>query len=64
MSDTILSARRGRLASFENAYAVAVQLQEATGANQYVIGTGNPVQPFRVSRARPSLPDAVYAMVA
>jgi len=28
MTDTAFSARRGRLASFENAYAVAVQRRE------------------------------------
>ncbi|ATI56845.1 MULTISPECIES: hypothetical protein [Sphingomonas] len=64
MTDTAFSARRGRLASFENAYAVAVQRREDTGADQYVIATGNPVQPFRVSRHEPAPTDTVYAMVA
>jgi hypothetical protein len=64
MSVTTLSPRRGCLASFENAYAVAVQLRETTGTDQYVIGTGDPLQPFRVSRRKPSLPGSVYAMVA
>jgi hypothetical protein len=49
MSVTTLSPRRGRLASFENAYAVAVQLRESTGTDQYVIGTGDPLQPFFAS---------------
>ncbi|WP_375244148.1 hypothetical protein [Sphingomonas parapaucimobilis] len=64
MSVTTLSPRRGRLASFENAYAVAVQLRETTGTDQYVIGTGDPVQPFRVSRHEPAPADTVCALVA
>jgi hypothetical protein len=59
-----LSARRERLASFENAYAVAVQLRETTGVNQFVVRTGNPVQPFRVSRREPQHPETALALVA
>ncbi|TVV71450.1 hypothetical protein [Sphingomonas solaris] len=58
------SARRTRLASFENAYAVAVQLRETTGVDQFVVRTDNPIQPFRVSRHQPRHPETVLALVA
>jgi len=58
------SARRTRLASFENAYAVAVQLRETTGVDQFVVRTDNPIQPFRVSRHSPQHPETVLALVA
>jgi hypothetical protein len=50
---TILSPARARLASFEHAYSVATQLREATGCDQFVVRTGNPFQPFRVTTTRP-----------
>lgn len=53
MSVTTLSPRRSRLASFENAYAVAVQLRETTGTDQYVIGTGVPSNPSASAGASP-----------
>ena len=52
------------LASFENAYAVAVQLRETTGVDQFVVRTGDPVQPFRVSKREPRHPETVLALVA
>lgn len=55
---------RRTLASFENAYAVAVQLRENTGIDQFVVRTGNPAQPFRVSRREPQHPESVLALVA
>lgn len=64
MVSTCLSTRRSALASFDHAYAVAVQLREATGAEQLVIRTGNSVQPFRVSRQEPRHPEEVLALVA
>lgn len=57
-------ARRGRLASFENAYAVAVQARQASGADQFIVATGDPVQPFRVSRERPTGAEQFRALVA
>ena len=56
--------RRRHLASFENAYAVAVQLRAASGLEHYIIQTGNPQQPFRVARERPSAPETVQGLVA
>ncbi len=64
MASACISARRAALASFDHAYAVAVQLREATGAEQLVIRTGNNVQPFRVSRREPRHPEEVLALVA
>ena len=63
MSDKDLR-RRGQLASFENAYAVAVQARRASGARQFIVATGDPIQPFRVSRDRPTRPERVQALVA
>ena len=57
-------SRRGKLASFENAYAVAIQAREASGADQFIVATGDPFQPFRVSRDRPAGPERIEAMVA
>jgi len=51
MTVLALSARRGSLSSLENAYAVAIQLRESTGIDQFVVRTDNPIQPFRVSGA-------------
>ncbi len=48
-----VSAPRRHLASFDNAYAVAVRLKESTGDNQYVVKTPDTAQPFRVSPSAP-----------
>jgi hypothetical protein len=64
MATDTLSGLRDDLASFDHAYAVAVQLRETTGAEQLVIRTGNTIQPFRVSRQRPRHPEEVLALVA
>ena len=37
---------RARLASFEHAYAVAIQLKQATGRDHYVVATGDSMRPF------------------
>lgn len=64
MTISSLSARRRHLTSFERCYAVACQLRDTTGADQFVVRTDNPIQPFRVSRHRPSAPEAILARVA
>lgn len=64
MTVIAFSARRSALASFENAYAVAIQLRETTGIDQFVVRTDNPIQPFRVSRHRPHRPKSSLALVA
>lgn len=64
MTTIAMSSRRNHLASFENAYAVAVQLRETTGVDQFVVRTDNPIQPFRVTRRAPQLPETLLALVA
>ena len=64
MSAIELSTHRNHLASFENAYAVAVQLRETTGIDQFIVRTVNPIQPIRVSRRRPQHPETILARVA
>ncbi|WP_333574091.1 hypothetical protein [Sphingomonas sp.] len=64
MSIPNLSPLRGELASFENAYAVAVQIREARGAEQFVVATGDPFQPFRVTEVAPIGQERFLALVA
>ncbi|KTF67874.1 MULTISPECIES: hypothetical protein [unclassified Sphingomonas] len=64
MSNQTLLPLRGTLASFENAYAVAVQLRAASGAEQFVVATGNDVQPFRVTPEPPLSRETFLACVA
>lgn len=52
------------LASFENAYAVSIQLRESTGINQFVVRTADPLQRFRISWCRPRHPENLLALVA
>lgn len=59
-----LDPRRADLASFENAYAVAIRLRERTGLDQFIIRTGNPMQPVRVTTRRPANTETTLAMVA
>lgn len=59
-----LSPRRAILASFTHAYAVAVQLRRAGGLCQFVIETGNPIQPFRIATDEPANDEHVLARVA
>lgn len=62
MSD--FSPLRARLASFDHAYAVAHQRYRATGVRQYVVRTGNPLQPVRVTATDPHGTLVLLAMVA
>lgn len=64
MNGITLSTKRHRLNGFSNAYAVAVQLRETTGVDQFVVRTDNPLQPFRVSRRAPQSPETILALVA
>ena len=59
-----LSPLRERLASAEHAYACAIQRRSATGRNQYVIRTGSPLQPFRVTETRPARDENLVLHVA
>jgi hypothetical protein len=64
MTANSFSSRRRLLSNFDNAYAVACQLRETTGADQFVVRTGNPLQPFRVSRHLPDNTETILALVA
>jgi len=59
-----LSPTRARLASFENPYAVAVQRHREPGAIQFVLRTGNPAQPFRLTSCPPAHTDQRQTLVA
>lgn len=59
-----LSPLRARLASFEHAYAVAVQRRAATNRNQYVVRTDDPAQPFRVTSMLPVNDEQLILRVA
>lgn len=54
---------RARLASFPHAYAIALRRREHSGARQFVIRTGDPLQPVRVSTLPPADVDALVALV-
>lgn len=59
-----LSPLRSRLAGFENAYSLAIRKRETTGHNQFVIRTGDPIQPFRVTATLPVADEDVVLRVA
>ena len=59
-----LSPRRAQLESFEHAYAVAVQLRERSGVDQFVVRTGDPEQPVRIVTERPANDEQLLALVA
>ena len=61
---TALSPLQTRLASFDHAYAVAIQLRGATGRGQFIVCTGKPIQPFRVSPTLPPLGEHLLVWVA
>lgn len=58
-----LSSARARLASFEHAYALATQLKRATGRDQFVVRTANPMQPVRVTTQPPTDEAMLLALV-
>lgn len=52
------------LASYENAYAVGVQMRRETGRPQFVLRTGNPLQPFRVTSVDPDHRQTLLTLIA
>jgi hypothetical protein len=58
-----LSPLRARLASFEHAYALATHLRRSTGDDQFVVRTGDPIQPVRVINQPPDKSDRLLALV-
>jgi hypothetical protein len=59
-----VSFPRRHLATFDNAYAVAIRLKESTGADQYVIRTPNAAQPFRVLPSAPRDKRTLVSLIA
>jgi hypothetical protein len=60
---TKLSPLRARMASFEHAYAVAIQCRHETGADQYIVRTDEPSRPFRVTWRAPSSGETLMVRV-
>lgn len=58
------SIPRRHLATFDNAYAVAIRLKESTGDDQYVVRTPNASQPFRVSPSAPRDMRTLVSLIA
>lgn len=61
---TALSPRRHKLCSMEHAYRIAVQRRRSSGRDQFIVSTGDPVQPFRTTSRRPVSPERLLALVA
>ncbi|RXR30884.1 hypothetical protein EQG66_00915 [Sphingobium fluviale] len=59
-----LSPRLRHLSTFENAYRVAVQRRRSSGRDQFIVSTGDPVQPFRATSRWPESPERLLARVA
>ncbi|SNS68633.1 hypothetical protein SAMN06295912_11278 [Sphingomonas laterariae] len=59
-----LSPLRSRLAGFENCYRIALQRRTMSGRDQFVVRTGNPIQPFRVTTRRPRTDENLALRVA
>lgn len=59
-----LSPRRQQLASYSHAYAVALQRRRQSGRHQFIVRTGNPVQPFRITSGTPAQDEQILALVA
>jgi len=60
----LLSPRRAQLAGFSNSYAVALRLRHESGMPQFIVRTGNPLQPFRTTSRAPDNDETVLALVA
>jgi hypothetical protein len=60
----VLSPRRGQLASFAHAYRVAIQQRRCSGVHQFVVSTGDPLQPFRTTNGPPHRTERLLALVA
>lgn len=59
-----LSPRRERLAGWEHSYRVAVQRRTASGRDQFILRTGNPLQPYLVTSQPPAPSEHILALVA
>lgn len=61
---TDTGAPKATLATYEHAYAVAVQRRRETGQPQFVLRTEDPVQPFRVTSNGPGCRQTLLTTVA
>jgi len=59
-----LSPLRCRLCDFDRAYALAIRIRETTGRHQFVLRTGDPIQPFRITETRPAMDEGLVLHVA
>lgn len=59
-----LSPLRGVLAGFDHSYRLAICRRETTGRHQFVLRTRDPIQPFRVTEARPAKNEDLVLHVA
>ena len=61
---TVPSPLRAQLASFDHAYSLAIRKWETTGRPQFVLRTGDPIQPFRITETRPAMDEGLVLHVA
>lgn len=61
---TQLSPLRARLASFDHAYALAIRLSALSDHELFVVRTGNPIQPYRVTARPPANDEKMVLHVA
>ena len=59
-----LSPLRSRICDFDRAYALAIRIRETTGRHQFVLRTGDPIQPFRITETRPAMDEGLVLHVA
>ena len=59
-----LSPLRSRLCDFDRAYALAIRIRETTGRHQFVLRTGDPIQPFCITETRPAMDEGLVLHVA
>lgn len=59
-----LSPLRTQLAGFDACYQIALRRRATSGRNQFVVRTGNPIQPFRVTARRPEADESLILRVA
>ena len=59
-----LSPRIRHLATFENAYRLAVLRRRSSGRDQFVVSTGNPAQPYRTTSRLPEPAERLLALIA
>lgn len=58
------SPKRALLASYDHAYAVAVQQRRNTGVPQFVLQSDDPLQPFKVTSISPGRRQTLLTLVA